>query len=531
MINRTLFTLFLMTLAALAACTTALGAEPTNETAYSSVSTPGPSDPGTNAEKVSVAKCPEAAPGAYQLISAARGICFLYPDNFDVFENSDGSGFTLYVSSLLNHEAPVIWFAFEPANGRSLEEVTAQRLADYAFPDTQSQAITLGGEPGSMLDNLPGQDINRRIVAIHDDRVIDIVIDHIGKFYGAAGEQAEAVYSMITSSLQFIGIEPEAPLLAGPECPEPIENSTLYTDERAGYCLLVPAAYTVQEINPEASEMAFFVGTIQDVTHPRLFIAVEDAAGRSVDEIVADKEAEIERAMPGLDVIPSFGHMLDGVPASQFDQVPGQDLSRQVMMVHNGRLYSLVFIPDDPTADAYAEMQNLYDIVIDSFSFTFNDKDREEASPLAAAGSIFGWVWHDICDSGKDGEPSPTSAPAGCIEATSPLGSYRADGEQDALEPPIPGIVVRLGEGMCPAIGLAEFTTIATDISYSFTGLTAGTYCISINPSEEPNLSILRPGIWTYPEVSEGTINRTVTLNEGQNIFDINFGWDYQFHP
>lgn len=40
--------------------------------------------------------------------------------------------------------------------------------------------------------------------------------------------------------------------------------------------------------------------------------------------------------------------MLDGVPANQFDQVPGQDLSRQVVLVHNGRLYTLTFTPMIP---------------------------------------------------------------------------------------------------------------------------------------------------------------------------------------
>jgi hypothetical protein len=66
----------------------------------------------------------------------------------------------------------------------------------------------------------------------------------------------------------------------------------------------------------------------------------------------------------------SFGYMLDGVPANQFDQVPGQDLSRQVIMVHNGRLITLTFIPDDAAAgEAYAAMQILYDAVMDSFSF------------------------------------------------------------------------------------------------------------------------------------------------------------------
>jgi hypothetical protein len=328
----------------------------------------------TAVDELSVADCPDASPGAHQLIDAARGICLLYPDAFDVFEHSDGGGYTFYVGSLLNSEAPTIAFTFEPANGRSLEEVTSQRLTDYAFPDTPSQAITLGGEPASMLDNLPGQDINRRIVALHDDRVIDIVISPVGENSGAVGEQAEAAYNMITSSFQFIGINPEAPLIAGPECPEPVEDSTIYTNEPGGYCLLLPAAYTLQQINPEASEMAFFVDTIQDVNHARLFISVEDAGGRSLDEVTAATKAEIEAAISDLEVMPSFGYMLDGVPANQLDQVPGQDFSRQVVAVHDNRLYMLTFIPDDPTADAYAEMQTLYDMVMDSFSFT----DTEE---------------------------------------------------------------------------------------------------------------------------------------------------------
>jgi hypothetical protein len=56
-------------------------------------------------------------------------------------------------------------------------------------------------------------------VAVHDDRVIDILVDHIGKNYGAAGEQAESVHSMITGTFQITGIKPEAPLVTGPDCP------------------------------------------------------------------------------------------------------------------------------------------------------------------------------------------------------------------------------------------------------------------------------------------------------------------------
>jgi hypothetical protein len=80
--------------------------------------------------------------------------------------------------------AGIVKPAAEPANGRSLEEVTTQRQSDYAFPNTQSQAITLGSDPASMLDNLPDQDTNRRLIAIHEYRLIDIMTARTGADYG-----------------------------------------------------------------------------------------------------------------------------------------------------------------------------------------------------------------------------------------------------------------------------------------------------------------------------------------------------------
>jgi len=152
----------------------------------------------------------------------------------------------------------------------------------------------------------------------------------------------------------------------------------------------------------------------------------------------------------------------------------------------------------------------------------------EEVSPGAM---ISGWVWHDQCESGKDGQPAPVRVPSGCVNEVSSLGVYHADGVMATNEPLIEGVVVTLGEGECPATGLAEMYTITTDLSYSFTSLKAGTYCVSIDPQLEPNFSILRPGIWTYPTLSQDVISTTVTVSAGEYKGMVNFGWDYQFQP
>jgi hypothetical protein len=171
-----------------------------------------------------------------------------------------------------------------------------------------------------------------------------------------------------------------------------------------------------------------------------------------------------------------------------------------------------------------------------TYTITVNDVSTRfdwPIKPEQATGSISGWVWHDQCEAGLDGQPAPTSTPPGCIERVSPLGAYHANGMLDTDELPIEGVVVKLRQGDCSATSLteikAETTTLASDFSYSFTGLKAGTYCVSIDPQAEPNFSVLRPGLWTYPSMTEDIVGTTVILHPGENKFDVNFGWDHQF--
>ena len=73
-----------------------------------------------------------------------------------------------------------------------------------------------------------------------------------------------------------------------------------------------------------------------------MFISVSDANGRNyLEDVTMEKTAEIE-AVLGEAPMWSFGYMLDGVPANQVDQVPGQDFSRQVVLIHNNHLYTLI---------------------------------------------------------------------------------------------------------------------------------------------------------------------------------------------
>jgi hypothetical protein len=77
-------------------------------------------------------------------------------------------------------------------------------------------------------------------------------------------------------------------------------------------------------------------------------------------------------------------------------------------------------------------------------------------------------------------------------------------------------------------VGLATATTDEFG-NFTFDGLAAGEYCLSVDATNDQNSSLLIPGDWTFPEGSKG--GATVQLAEGENLADANFGWDYQFLP
>jgi len=144
------------------------------------------------------------------------------------------------------------------------------------------------------------------------------------------------------------------------------------------------------------------------------------------------------------------------------------------------------------------------------------------ASPVEVNGSISGRVWSDLCD------PSAASpAPPGCVAVDS-AGTLRANGILEGGEAGIPGVLVWMGAGACPTVGVASAAT-APDGSYQFTGLGAGSYCVWVDPARGPDGRPLAPGIWSFPTIStpDGLASITTTLGPGEARGDVNFGWDY----
>jgi inhibitor of cysteine peptidase len=167
----------------------------------------------------------------------------------------------------------------------------------------------------------------------------------------------------------------------------------------------------------------------------------------------------------------------------------------------------------------------------ETFTLDVDNVAQEEPTDTPSGtdgGGINGVVWHDLCAvaGGEGGEPAVPSD--GCVALDD--GSYQANGVLEAEEPGIEDVVVELGEGACPASGLETVTTNG-DGAFAFTGLSAGTYCVTVDALQEENSEILIPGDWTSPSTEEGAAMVEVNVTDGEISSDINFGWDYQFLP
>jgi len=146
-------------------------------------------------------------------------------------------------------------------------------------------------------------------------------------------------------------------------CPTPTSATKLLTNAEEGYCLLYPAEYSTTlpdyiVINPTSG----FGDTPGDAW---LLIATATAAGRTAAQIVDEQIAALGEGFN----ITRFEVEVDGEQAVVVDGLPAQDSARYVFIVHNERLYNLIFMPWYPNAAEPTQLENLYTMVMDTLHF------------------------------------------------------------------------------------------------------------------------------------------------------------------
>lgn len=138
-------------------------------------------------------------------------------------------------------------------------------------------------------------------------------------------------------------------------------------------------------------------------------------------------------------------------------------------------------------------------------------------------GYLIGGVWSDACDpSASSANPTPACIP-------NSYGALYGNGVRDAGETGIAGITVNLGVGACPSTGQAETLTDENG-DFVFKDVAPGTYCISVDPEENPQLD---RGGWTFPQTADrrGVAALSVAAASGVDSTGIMFGWDLSVQP
>lgn len=144
------------------------------------------------------AACGEAPAGAQIYSSAEYGFCILVPEGYGMVESAPGILNIVAGGDLMNHTSPRVGIEVTAAGDRTLAGITDQMMADYVpvGTDVISQTLTIDGEQAVLLDNLPGQDFNRRVVVKHNNMVYSLM-------FMPLSPEAEAWYQAVLDSLRF----------------------------------------------------------------------------------------------------------------------------------------------------------------------------------------------------------------------------------------------------------------------------------------------------------------------------------------
>lgn len=308
--------------------------------------------------EVAAAGCPEPTDDTYLLRDPRHGFCLLYPASHKV-ERPNPDEVVLVVGGLLNAGDPRAMITATPSDGRTAADLADEIAAGFEGFEIERSESRVAGEPAIVLDNLPGQDINRRVIFEHEGLLYHIYFSPIDP---ANPAPLNAFIAGILDTFTFIPASET--VTAEDECVAPKPDEQQILSEALGYCFLIPADFTYEE--PGDTNANLFVGSIMNVEQPKLFIEVTGAEGRTAaaaaDELVASFE--------GFEIPRTFGDTLGYEPAERLDGVPGQDLGRVLLAVHGDRLYRLTFVPADPTQEAvYEQMEALFAKALNSFRF------------------------------------------------------------------------------------------------------------------------------------------------------------------
>ncbi|HET9907496.1 MAG TPA: hypothetical protein VFQ23_12665, partial [Anaerolineales bacterium] len=191
----------------------------------------------------------------------------------------------------------------------------------------------------------------------------------------------------VQPTLASIATETPASSTSMGACPTETADLKLFMNADDGYCLLYPTVHTAIPpymivINPTglAGDMpgdAFEEATQRAIQEERgfrprdmpgdawVYINVEAASGRTATQVA---DGQIAEAGAGWNITRSE-ILIDGKQAIVVDGLPRPVPLRAVFIVANDRLYTLLFMRMSSNSEVFAQLEELYAVVIDTFHF------------------------------------------------------------------------------------------------------------------------------------------------------------------
>lgn len=151
--------------------------------------------------------CPTPGRGEQMQSNSTAGYCLLFPADY-TFQETDGTDTVYYFDSLMDVSRPKLFVKVEDANGQTAAQIADALVAEVEAAGLKDQVkrasgLTLSGEAAEQLDNMPGQDLGRVVIAVHGPRAyrLTFVPDDPGQ--GDVYTQMEKLYDLVMKSFRF----------------------------------------------------------------------------------------------------------------------------------------------------------------------------------------------------------------------------------------------------------------------------------------------------------------------------------------
>ncbi len=158
------------------------------------------------AELAQFDSCPTIEQGRSPYVNVSSGFCLQYPSHYrqsEIYALNQ----VIFLGPDLDPTVPeplrvMLMIGFSEANGRSLEQVIADTLADLEGLEIEQSETTIGGQPAVILLGLPGRDAGRDLYVVQNDTVYYLRIEPLG--FPQIAEDLDAAWDMVLESFTFL---------------------------------------------------------------------------------------------------------------------------------------------------------------------------------------------------------------------------------------------------------------------------------------------------------------------------------------